>query len=1112
MPASLTHEYISELRRIKNSGEGVEETSYYPALSLLLNGVGALLRPQIRVIMNTRNRGAGIPDGGFFTPEQFSEGQPQTGQLPTRGALEVKGTPPALEKILASRQVRAYLSRYGQVLVTNLRSFAVAEETDRGVRMVERYDLADDEAAFWQAAQNPTAFAAREDEGLTEFLKRALTRPARVSAPEDVAIMLASYAREARLRVERLPADTPALQSVRRALEKLLGVSFQNTSGEHFFRATLIQTLFYGLFSAWVIHHREPNSARAFDWRSAAHELNLDVLQRLFSELTTPHALRGLQLAPLLDWATEMLERVRREEFFARFDSDSAILFFYEDFLEAYDPALRKEFGVWYTPEEIVDYMVERVDRALREELGLPLGLADRSVMVLDPCTGTGSYLLGVLRRIHRTLKQEGLLDAFSASDLKDAARTRLFGFEIMPAPFVIAHMKMALLLAELGSPLEEGERAAIFLTNALTGYDPRVNAPQLADHSEYLREWEAASQVKLSDPVLVVIGNPPYNGYAGTAINEEAELVSAYRHVIQAPAPQGQGLNELYVRFFRMAERQIIEKTHRGVVCFISGYAWLDGRSFPGMREKYLGAFDGIWIDNLNGDSRRTGKRTPEGLPDPSAFSTPRNLEGIQVGTAISLLVRKQEHQPAQGVQYRELWGVNKLNQLRQDACGETQPEYETITPDVRLGFPFRPTEAQEDYLSWPTLEQLFPASFPGIKTSRDSVLVDIDRASLEERMRFYLDSQITDEAVASRLPKAMISGGRFDGPSIRHTLLKKGFQAQQIVSYAYRPFDTRWLYWEAETKLLDEKRGEYVQHISDDNIWLSAVQNNRKDFDPAYMTSDHASLHIVERGANFFPLHVRADMGQLGEKGGQKAFRENLSPQASAYLGTNGGTAEDLFFHALAVLHSPVYALENQGALRQDWPRIPLPPTLEQLRSSARLGREVAALLNPDAPFVAAQEVRAIGQIRKRGGVPSAEDRRVTAHWGSKGQGDTVMPGRGKTEPDTADFPAGLGAEAIRVYLNNDLFWANVPRPVWEYKLGGYQVVKKWLSYREFQLLGRALSVEEVRYVAALFQRIATLVLLTSELDSNYRAVSAPAEVAHGQAAGPELNLPAT
>ena len=224
MPTSLVQDYLSELRRIKNSGEGVEETSYYPALSNLLNGVGGLLKPEVRVIMNTKNRGAGIPDGGFFTPNNY-DGRPQAGQLPSRGALEVKGTPPALEDILGSKQVKKYLGKYGQVLVTNLRSFAIAEESGENLRIVERYDLAPSEEAFWKAAGRPATLATQEGEGLAEFLKRALIRTARASHPRDVASLLASYAKEARIRLDRLPKNTPALQSLRRVLEELLGVS-----------------------------------------------------------------------------------------------------------------------------------------------------------------------------------------------------------------------------------------------------------------------------------------------------------------------------------------------------------------------------------------------------------------------------------------------------------------------------------------------------------------------------------------------------------------------------------------------------------------------------------------------------------------------------------------------------------------------------------------------------------------------------------------------------------------------------------------------------------------------------------------------------------------------
>jgi predicted helicase len=779
---------------------------------------------------------------------------------------------------------------------------------------------------------------------------------------------------------------------------------------------------------------------------------------------------------------------VQRETFFTRFESDTAILYFYEDFLEAYDPGLREQFGVWYTPEEVVEYMVERVDKTLRTELGLPLGFADKSVHVLDPCTGTGSYLLAVIRRIHKTLSEEGMLDAFGMNDLKEAAKSRLYGFEIMPAPFVIAHMKLSLELGKLGAPLLEDERLSIYLTNALTGYG-NPNTPQFADHGEFLREWEQASGVKKGEKVLVVLGNPPYNSYAGISTSpEELELTSAYREVVNAPRPTGQGLNDLYVRFFRMAERQIIEKTTRGVVAYISNYSWLDGLSFTGMREKYLRVFDNIWIDNLNGDSRRTGKVTPDGFPDPSIFSTSRNREGIQVGTAVAIMVRKGEHQATTNVFYRDLWGTGKHATLTQEALGETQPEYHTVTPEVRLGFPFRPTLVQGDYLSWPTLEELFPTSFPGVKTSRDSVLVDIDRERLEERMRFYFDPEVLEAEVERVLPTVMAKNSSFDGPATRRSLLKKGYKQEQLIPYTYRPFDVRWLYWESETKLLDRNRENYIPHIESGQPWIITQQKPRGDRDAAQLTEALACLDLLDRGASSFPLHLRQDMGQLTAHLEEKEFKPNLTPQAANYLVRIGGTPEDLFFHALAVMHAPEYRKQNAGALRQDWPRIPLPVTLEQLQSSAELGRGVAALLNPEAPFSPTPELRKIGCIEKvGGGSPTAEDRRLTASWGRK-QAETVMPGRGKTESTVGEFDTALGEVALRVYLNDNLFWENVPESVWNYSMGGYQVVKKWLSYREQDVLGRALSIDEIRYASSMFQRIACLLLLSKELDASY------------------------
>jgi hypothetical protein len=608
--------YLRAVREIRDSGAGVAETSYYPALSALLNEAGAALRPAVRCIINLANRGAGIPDGGFFTPDQLprgAEGEAPKGQLPSRGALEVKGLPADALQVAEGEQVRRYLERYGQVLVTNLRDWVLAGRDASGAPAVlESFRLAPGESAFLDLLRHPRAAAEQEGERFFDFLRRVLTRPAPLTDPADLAWVLASYAREARTRAEA--EDVPALGALRGALEDALGMRFHGTRGEHFFRSTLVQTLFYGVFSGWVLWHREGGAGR-FQWRTAGWTLRVPAIRALFHQLIDPEKLFRLGLVEPLDWAEQALNRVDRAAFFARFQEEHAVQYFYEPFLEAFDPALRRELGVWYTPPEVVKYMVARVDTALKEELGIADGLADPRVLVLDPCCGTGAYLVEVLEQIARSLAERGE-SALLAEELKRAATERVFGFEILPAPFVVSHLQLGLTLRRHGAVGEmdpDARRVGVFLTNALTGWGPPADEQKSLAFPELQAERDAAEAVKRKESVLVVLGNPPYNGYPGAAIDEERDLVEAYRSTKLAPKPQGQGLNDLYVRFFRMAERQIVEQTGKGIVCFISNYSWLDGLSHPAMRERYLDVFDKIWIDNLHGD-RIISEYAPDG------------------------------------------------------------------------------------------------------------------------------------------------------------------------------------------------------------------------------------------------------------------------------------------------------------------------------------------------------------------------------------------------------------------------------------------------------------------------------------------------------------------
>ena len=810
----------------------------------------------------------------------------------------------------------------------------------------------------------------------------------------------------------------------------------------------------------------------------------------------------------MLDWTAAALDRVDQPTFFARFNEGEAVPYFYEPFLEAFDPALRKQLGVWYTPVEVVRYMVARVDKALKDDLGIPDGLAAENVYVLDPCCGTGAYLAEVLRRIAANLKGRGL-GALAGARVKQAATQRVFGFEIMPAPFVVAHLQVDLTLQDLDAPLPDDgtERAGVFLTNALTGWEPRTTKP--LPFPELEEERDRAERVKQETPILVIVGNPPYNGFAGVAVDEEHELLEAYRRPRRVRLADPRALNDLYVRFFRMAERRITEKTGQGVVCFISNYSWLDGLSFAGMRERYLDAFDAIRIDSLNGDKYKTGKVAPDGSPDPSIFSTEGDPVGIQVGTAIATLVRKAEHAPAGEVGFRHLWGQTKRTELTETAEGEPRALYETIRPALPLGLPFMHMAVNECWFDWPALPELLPVSFPGVHTGRDRLLLDIDGDRLRGRIANYFDPNWSHEKVERRYPAAMRNSSAFrvsDARKVRDALLARGGPSKEgFVRLTYRPFDNRWLYWEADRRLLTAPAPDYLPHVFEGNVWLSSAQHLRKGAsEPQACIARHVgSFHLIERGAAMFPAWLRDDgIGQDGES----ARRANLSGAAQRYLERLDADVEDLFHHVLATLHDPAYREANAGALRMEWPRIPLPgwpdggskTAAAALVESAARGRKLAALLDPDTPVPGVTETPLRPELvviavphKTDGHNMTGDDFALTAGWGHYGAGDAVMPGQGRIveRAYTPDERAALGnavptvgETTFDIYLNARACWRNVPAAVWAYRLGGYQVLKKWLSYREHPILDRPLKPEEVQHFTDTARRIAAILATVS------------------------------
>ena len=1101
--------YLAKLAEIRASGHATDETSFYPAIEGLLSEIGNRLKPRVRPILQLKNRGAGLPDGGLFTQDQLKKNAVPddfTVQPPNRGVVEVKGLSEDTSKTIQSEQVKKYLRAYGQVLLTNYREFRVVVlGKDDKPRTLEVFTLAKNEAAFWALAAHPRKAEGEVGKTLEEFLTRALLSAVPITSPDVLASFLASYAREALAKIEPR-SSLKELEDVRKALEEALGLKFEselstekeNNRGKHFFRSTLVQTLFYGLFSAWVLWSREPGRRKGdqFEWKSAVWSLQVPMIRALFERLVTPSHVRSLGLEELLSLTGEVLNRVDTSAFFQRFEEDTAVQYFYEPFLEAFDPELRKQLGVWYTPREIVRYMVERVDTVLRTELGLPSGLADPNVYVLDPACGTGAYLVEVLDRIHRTLKEERGEDALTPQQLKQAAKERVFGFEILPAPYVIAHLQLGMYLQRAHAPLTEEhegkrERAGVYLTNALTGWEPPDKQKARLPFQEFEEEREEADTVKRDKPILVVLGNPPYNAFAGVSPTEEDGLVEPYKEgLIKDWGIKKFNLDDLYIRFFRLAERRIAEKSHRGVVCFISNMSWVREPSFVVLRKHLFNAFNKVWIENLHGN-RKISEYAPDGRTSETVFAVAGFSPGIQQGVATTLWVKSGDCSGAE-VLFRDDHNAAKAEDRRKGLLESLNAErfnskYTNAFPTAENRYSFWPEDVSDAYSEWPKITDLCAESpSNGLMEKRGGALIDCDREKLEERMRLYHDKSLDWDAY--RLASSTLTGdwSGFDARKLRGRALDVGFRIEQVVRYAVRPFDTRWCYFTDISSIWNRSRPALWAQRFEGNRFLAtrpAGVANPEGY-PFMFTAALGDNDALRGHAYYFPLDLKQNRPEAANGhlfGADDSTQHNYSPTVARYLETLGETAAqshaaDIWLHTLAIGYSPAYLEENADGIRQDWPRIPLPSSLEQFRASAALGQCVAELLDTEQPVAGVTagalrpELRSVAGLKRMDDKPldADEDLRVTAGWGHAGKEGVTMPGRGKlvsrerTAKELSDLAQGLAAlgipqdeglkclgnTVVDVYLNDLCAWTNVPEKVWELYIGGYQVMKKWLS----------------------------------------------------------------
>ncbi|HZP06468.1 MAG TPA: type ISP restriction/modification enzyme [Terracidiphilus sp.] len=1141
------------------------EPSYYPAIKSLFSKMLSAETLPFEVRASTSESRAG---GGHDMPDlALYDGDGD--YLVVAG--EVKLPSDEIKNIAFSEdrndQIGRYLAKTSVVLVSNVRGFGlltVRHDTSRdGNRVAPANRVLEHVVELWPST---TAMEQRRPipreaiEELYLLLETAVTRYAPIAEPESLAKILARQAKRAKA---QLPTEfTQAVRGLADDFGKALGVSFEGEEGEEFFRSSLIQTVFYGLFAGWTLWLRS-ESKPPFRWEDLAEHLKIPFLAELYYEFQHPRRIQELGLRPHLDLATETLHRVDTAAFFRHFELPSvrhreeseghgeataAIIYFYEPFLEAFDPELRKSLGVWYTPREVVQYQVRTIDKLLREQLGCDRGFADENVIVLDPCCGTGAYLIEVMRSIAEQLESEGA-EALMGQTLLDAATKRLVGFELLTAPFVIAQLQMFLILSELGAKPTATHRPAVFLTNALTGWD---GPEQMKLHFPELQaEYDAAHAVKRAGKIIVVIGNPPYNRFAGVPLSEEADLVDRYKGIRRDDKGKQVGpselytrwgirkqlLDDLYVRFFRLAERCIGERAEYGIVSFISNYSFYTGRSHPIMRSSLLQSFDEIWIDSLNGDKYKTGKVIPNGLPgegttDQSIFTTEHDPRGIQVGAGITTLLKRrgrkrENHVPT--VHYRNYWGRSQgkrealLSSLSMNtwssekmAAATRSPEgprsFESFVPTEQSRWKLVPFAAQGGFDDWPALDQLFVTKLQGVNPNRglDGSVVAMDRESLADRMRDYFSNMPLDRLL-ERYPVLMQDRARYAAATVRGKLKKQvGFDENKIVPYVTFPLDQRWIYYETEFKFLNEARAELYSSLSD-NEFLVTVPEPRKESEtrPILLTTAF-DLHLHDRGSVSFPVTTISANSLEGTlfaahheapkrhanlaTGPWEAFRNAYDFKGDLFGKDAQKLARCLARVALALCHSPQYQSEHKESLAQDWAHIPIPKSFELLQELVDAGDKLAVLLNPVAnsgkvlKAVLADELKQIAVPTKiGGGNVGALDLLVEYSFFGGAQGGW----RGRPASGDEPMHGEWGAMTGDLYINDAVFYRHVPERAWRYDLGGYPVIKKWLGYRDRgRRPGVPLSVQETSHLRGMVQRLCAVLSLHARLDSLYES----------------------
>lgn len=910
---------------------------------------------------------------------------------------------------------------------------------------------------------DPSQFGALEN-ALKDF---AAQTPITIRKPETLAKLMAGKAALIKDILGRsLVADSTAKTELTGQYHAFREHMIHDISIEDF-AGMYAETIAYGMFAARL--HDE-----TLDTFSRQEALDLlpksnPFLRNLFSYIAGPN------LDERLVWIIDDLARVFRacdvaglmEGFGKLTGRADPFLHFYETFLAEFDPSKRKARGVWYTPEPVVNFIVRAVDEVLQTEFGLPMGLADTSkvtldwetgqadkkgkpitikkdvhrVQILDPATGTGTFLAEVIKQI--APKIQGIAPGMWSQYIEDDLIPRLHGFELLMASYAMCHMKLDMILAELGyTPTGTSPRLSVYLTNSL---EEGEAANQSLPFAQWLsNEVREANTIKRDMPIMCVIGNPPYSGISTNKGEWITGLIDDYKYVDGVHfGERKHWLNDDYVKFIRMSEH-LIEKNSEGVLGFITNHGYLDNPTFRGMRWHLMQTFDKIYVLDLHGNSKKK-EVTPEGKPDKNVFD-------IQQGVAIVIGVKKTGcEDDAVLVQHGDLWGARSSKYSTLNEATLSMSTFQEIDcPGPQFSFVPRNFELAKNYDEGIGLSALMPDNVTGVVTAKDGLAIAKNRSLLTDQIGRFVDQNKSDEQAraeffsnkkAGKYPPGDSRGWKL--PASRASLQASDWQ-RDIKPICYRPFDTRAILYRPD--MVDWGRFDFLKNVlSGPNLCLSIGRQGQvvgsMQWNLVLAQREMIDFNVFYRGGGLaFPLYLYPDEQDLDQ-----TRRVNFDPKLWAKLKslaahpTHGEPDEiQTFDYIYGVLHCPAYRDTFAEFLKIDFPRIPWPTTPDEFWDVAANGEQLRKLHLMDPVTI----------------------------------GATPFPfkGDGTSEVGKPEFKDG------RIYINEDQYFDGALDVSWSFYIGGYQPAQKWLKDRK----GRELSFDDIVH----YQRILKILSETDRI----------------------------